>query len=220
MDARPVTAIKICCIRSAGEAQRAVAAGATALGFVSAMPSGPGVIPDELIASLIAGIPPEIDRVLLTSRTDPDAIIAHQRALQPTTLQLVDAVSPSARRKIKHALPGVRIMQVVHVTGEASLDEAVGAAETADLLLLDSGNPALAVKELGGTGRTHDWRVSAAIRGAVRIPVFLAGGLTPGNVASAVETVRPFGVDVCSGVRTNGLLDEEKLRRFMASVPR
>ena len=105
---------------------------------------------------------------------------------------------------------------MVHVTGPEAVATARAAAPAVDALLLDSGNPSLPVKELGGTGRTHDWDVSRRIREAVDVPVWLAGGLTPGNVARAIETVRPFGVDVCGGVRTDGRLDESKLARFVA----
>ena len=90
--------------------------------------------------------------------------------------------------------------------------------EHVDALLLDSGNPSLAVKELGGTGRTHDWKLSRRIRDSVSIPVFLAGGLTPSNVADAVAAVEPFGLDVCSGVRSDGNLDPVKLRAFVDAV--
>jgi len=87
-----------------------------------------------------------------------------------------------------------------------------------DALLLDSGRPGNTVKELGGTGRTHDWSTSRAIVEAVECPVYLAGGLCPENVAEAIRTVRPFGVDVCTGVRTDGKLDEAKLKDFIAAV--
>ncbi len=87
-----------------------------------------------------------------------------------------------------------------------------------DAILLDSGNQKLAVKELGGTGRTHDWRISRQIVESVHVPVFLAGGLTPENVLVAIRKVRPFGLDICSGLRTNGHLDEEKVQQFFASI--
>jgi phosphoribosylanthranilate isomerase len=87
-----------------------------------------------------------------------------------------------------------------------------------DALLLDSGNPSLATKELGGTGRAHDWAVSRRIRDAVGVPVYLAGGLNPQNVRKAIAQVQPFGVDVCSGLRTDGRLDAVKLEEFMRAV--
>jgi phosphoribosylanthranilate isomerase len=110
------------------------------------------------------------------------------------------------------------LVQVIHVTGTESVDEALSVADSVDALLLDSGNLKLAVKELGGTGRTHDWRLSRQIVESVRVPVFLAGGLSPENVATAIREVGPCGLDVCSGLRTDGNLDEEKVKRFFAAI--
>jgi phosphoribosylanthranilate isomerase len=210
--------VKICCISSIEEARLAVAYGASALGLVSAMPSGPGVIAEDLIAAIAARVPPPVAAFLLTSQQDVEAIIAQQRRFGANTLQLVDSIPSGDYARLRHALPGVRVVQVIHVTGEASLAEAVAVAPQVDALLLDSGNPNLAVKELGGTGRTHNWEISRRIVQAVEAPVFLAGGLNPGNVAEAIRAVRPFGVDICSGVRTQGTLDEAKLAAFMAAV--
>jgi phosphoribosylanthranilate isomerase len=210
--------VKICCIASREEARMAVECGASAVGLVSAMPSGPGPIAEELIAEIAARVPPGVATFLLTCRQDADSIIEQQRRCRVNTIQLCDRVAPDVYTELRARLPGVTLVQVVHVCGEESFDEALSVAPFVDALLLDSGNPALAVKELGGTGRTHDWRVSRRIRDAVDIPVFLAGGLKPENVAEAFETVRPFGLDVCSGVRTDGRLDEEKLRRFFSSI--
>ena len=210
--------IKICCIANAAEAALAVAHGASAVGLVSAMPSGPGPIAEHEIAAIAPTVPPGVATFLLTSLTDADAIIDQQRRCRTNTLQLVDAVAPIVYTRLRRALPGIAIVQVIHVTGNESAGEALDLAPLVDALLLDSGNPALAVKELGGTGRTHDWRVSRQIVASVRVPVFLAGGLNPDNVADAIQQARPFGVDICSGVRTAGKLDGQKLRRFVASV--
>jgi phosphoribosylanthranilate isomerase len=211
--------VKICCIASREEARSAVECGASAVGLVSEMPSGPGVIAEELIAEIAARVPPTVATFLLTCRQDATSIIAQQRRCRVNTIQLCDRVAPDVYTELRAALPGVALVQVVHIAGEASFDEALAAAPYVDALLLDSGNQSLAVKELGGTGRTHDWRVSRRIRDAAEVPVFLAGGLKPENVADAIEAVRPFGLDVCSGVRTGGKLDEEKLRRFLANIP-
>jgi phosphoribosylanthranilate isomerase len=212
------TRVKICCLRSVVEASIAIRHGASALGLVSAMPSGPGVIAEELIAGIAATVPPGIATFLLTSQRDADSIIAQQRRCRVNTLQLCDAVEPDCHAKLREALPGIALVQVIHVTGPESVDEALSVAGSVDTLLLDSGNQKLAVKELGGTGRTHDWRISRQIVQSVRLPVFLAGGLTPENVAAAVCEVRPFGVDVCSGLRNDGNLDEEKVKKFFHSV--
>jgi phosphoribosylanthranilate isomerase len=107
---------------------------------------------------------------------------------------------------------------VIHVTGSESEDEAITASMSADAILLDSGNQALAVKELGGTGRVHDWTLSRHIREQAKGPLFLAGGLTPQNIRQAIEDVGAFGVDLCSGVRTDGNLDSAKMQRFFEIV--
>jgi phosphoribosylanthranilate isomerase len=214
------TRIKICCMQSAAEAELAARYGADAVGLVSAMPSGPGPIPESLIAAIVPRVPAGIATFLLTSQRGAAAIAAQVRRLGPTTVQIVDRPEPGCHAALRTALPATRIVQVVHVTGPEAVDEAVAYAPAVDALLLDSGDPSLPVKELGGTGRTHDWRTSRRIVETAGVPVWLAGGLTPGNVAEAIATVGPFGVDLCSGVRTNGMLDEEKLARFVSEVRR
>lgn len=210
--------IKICCISTVAEANLAVRCGANAVGLVSAMPSGPGVIAEETITEIAATVPPGVATFLLTSRTDAAGIIAQQRRTRVNTIQLCDHVSADCLRELRAALPGISLVQVIHVTGEESIAEAVAVADKVDALLLDSGNQKLAVKELGGTGRTHDWRLSRAIVAAVKLPVFLAGGLNPDNVAAAIAQVRPYGLDICSGVRTDGKLHQQKLERFIANA--
>ncbi len=210
--------LKVCCISSLQEARLAIEQGAHALGLVSAMPSGPGVISEEQIARIARATPPGVTSVLLTSLQDAEAIIAQQRRLRTRALQLVDRLPPGAHRRIRAALPGIAIIQVVHVTGQEAIAQALALAPDVDALLLDSGRPDGEVKELGGTGRTHNWEISREICAAVPVPVFLAGGLTPQNVGQAIQQVRPFGVDVCSGVRTEGRLDAGKLAAFARAV--
>ncbi|HEY5177712.1 MAG TPA: phosphoribosylanthranilate isomerase [Terriglobales bacterium] len=144
--------------------------------------------------------------------------IEQQRFCRTNTIQICDHLTLGTHRDLKDALPGISVVQVVHVTGPESVEEAARVAPHVDAILLDSGNQKLAVKELGGTGRTHDWTLSRAIRERIGIPLFLAGGLTPENVGQAIEEVGPFGLDLCSGVRTDGKLDAAKLRRFFAAV--
>ena len=212
------TRIKICCIASLEEARLAIDFGASAIGLVSRMPSGPGVIPEETIAQIAARVPPSIGTFLLTSETDTRRIVEQQRRCSVSTIQLCDTLSSGTHQDLREELPGVKIIQVIHVQDSRSVDKAVSAAETANALLLDSGNPTGTVKVLGGTGKVHNWDISKQIVNAVTIPVFLAGGLNATNVYSAINQVRPFGVDVCSGVRTDGKLDEEKLRAFVEAV--
>ncbi len=210
--------IKICCISSVEEAHLAIRYGASALGLVSAMPSGPGPIPEELIAVIARIVPPGVASFLLTSKQDPQSIIAQQKFCCTNTLQLVDRISVPTYQRLRAELPGIGLVQVIHVTGEESIVEAITVSEFVDAILLDSGNQKLAVKELGGTGRTHDWRISRQIVEAVHVPVYLAGGLKSENVADAIRQVRPFGIDLCSGVRTDGKLDETKLAAFFEQV--
>ncbi len=215
-----VPRVKICCIQSVEEARLAIGSGASALGLVSTMPSGFGPIPEDRIAAIAASIPPGITSVLLTSATDVATIIDQQRRCRTNALQLVDTLVRGSYEDLRAQLPGVSIIQVIHVRSEHSVAEAVGPASQADALLLDSGNPTLAIKELGGTGRVHDWELSRRIVGHSPRTVFLAGGLNAGNVADAIRRVRPFGVDVCTGVRLDGRLDSGKLADFMAAVSR
>lgn len=210
--------VKICCIASVEEAQLAIRYGASALGLVSAMPSGPGPISEELIAEIAATIPPGVASFLLTSKQDAASIIRQQQKTRVNTLQLVDAVPVPDLQRLHAELPGISIVQVIHVLDESSVEEAQSVAPYVHALLLDSGNPKLAVKELGGTGRRHDWSLSRKIVASVKKPVFLAGGLKAENVREAIETVQPYGLDLCSSVRADGKLDEAKLKRFMDAV--
>ena len=192
--------------------------GASAIGLVSAMPSGPGPIPEQLIAEIAPTVPPGVATFLLTCKQDVEEIIDQQRRLRVNTIQICDRLETGSHEQLRKELPGIALVQVIHVTGRESVAEAVSVAPVVDAILLDSGNQSLPVKELGGTGRTHDWNLSREIREKVSVPIFLAGGLRSENVASAIEAVAPYGVDVCSGVRTNGNLDPAKLSSFFSSV--
>lgn len=196
----------------------AIEHGASAIGLVSAMPSGPGPIPEDLIAKIAAAIPPAIGSFLLTCNQDVVSIIDQQRRLSVNTIQICDRLEAGSHEVLRKELPGVSLVQVIHVTGPESVDEAIATAPFVNGILLDSGNQSLPVKELGGTGRTHDWSLSRQIREKVSVPIFLAGGLKSNNVGEAIRAVGPFGVDVCSGVRSNGALDQSKLSGFFAAV--
>jgi phosphoribosylanthranilate isomerase len=218
MNGQQTPRVKICCIASVDEAWMAIESGAHAIGLVSAMPSGPGVIPEELIATIAAIVPPTVASFLLTSSQDVDSIIAQQRRSAANTIQICDRLESGNYNDLRDAMPGVSLVQVVHVTGQEAVQEAVSVSDYVDGILLDSGNRSLSIKELGGTGRTHDWSLSRRIRQSVDVPVFLAGGLNPANVSNAIKEVEPFGVDVCSGVRTDGRLDRVKLESFFRCV--
>jgi len=210
--------IKICCISSPEEARLAIRHGADALGLVGKMPSGPGPIEDELINTIARTIHPPIASFLLTSEQNSKDIIAHVNRVHTNTVQVVDALTGGTYEEIRNALPHLRIVQVIHVTGEESIGQALQVHQYVDAILLDSGNPKAAIKTLGGTGNTHNWSVSHELVKQVSVPVFLAGGLHAGNVQEAIEQVNPFGVDVCSGVRSAGKLDLQKLSAFIKAV--
>jgi len=207
-------------MKSIDEVWMAIEAGASAIGLVSPMPSGPGPISNEKAAEIAAEVPPGIDAFLLTPLQTVEELVEQNRLVKARTLQLVDVLPPGAHAELRRAMPGVKLVQVIHVLGEESVAAAEAVAPHVDALLLDSGNPALKVKELGGTGRRHDWAISRRIREAVGVPMWLAGGLNPDNAREAIETVRPFALDLCSGIRSGeGYdLDPDKLDSFMAAV--
>ena len=205
---------------SLGEVRAAVIAGADAVGVVGPMPSGPGPVDDEAARAVIAAAPPGVTPILLTSEFDPAAVVGHIRRTEAEVVQIVRHVDPALHGHLRAALPGLKIVQAVHVEDETALEFARAYAKTADALLLDSGRPGEETAELGGAGRRHDWNISRRIVSLCDKPVFLAGGLNETNVGEAIETVRPFGVDLCSGVRTGGKLDVRKLSGFFAAVRR
>jgi phosphoribosylanthranilate isomerase len=210
--------VKICCISSIEEAKLAIAHGAAAIGLVGRMPSGPGIITDELIHSIAKTVLPPIDSFLLTSETTAEAIIEHHNKVNTTTIQMVDALSGREYHKIREAIPHVKLVQVIHVLDEKAVQEAIEISEWVDAILLDSGNPNLSTKVLGGTGKTHNWDLSKKIRENISIPTYLAGGINKDNIRKAIDHVQPYGIDLCSSVRTNGQLDERKLEELFKAL--
>ena len=213
------TRTKVCCIASLEEARQAIAAGADAIGLVAAMPSG-RTIADDRIPVITAFAPPPVASFLLTSERTADAISAHVRRTGPTTVQIVTHIDPSESARLAELEPQVRRVQVIHVEGPEALNLIAVYAPHVHAFLLDSGAPNAATPQLGGTGRRHDWAVSAEFVRMSRLPVFLAGGLSAANAEEAIRQVRPFGLDLCSGLRTEGRLDPGKLAGFMAAVRR
>jgi phosphoribosylanthranilate isomerase len=210
--------VKICCISSEDEARIAIDSGASAVGLVARMPSGPGPISDELIRQIAKTIPPPVATFMLTSETSVEKIIEHHYRTNTNTIQIVDKLYKGTYAELKSELPDIKIVQVIHVIDDGSVEEALAISGMVDAILLDSGNPKLKIKELGGTGRVHNWKLSRQIVETVKCPVFLAGGLNPDNVRQAIDEVQPFAVDVCSGVRTDGHLDRKKVEMFIRNA--
>jgi phosphoribosylanthranilate isomerase len=210
------TRVKICCIASPAESEMAAAAGADLLGIVGQMPTGPGPIEDRMARHITAGAVPWAAQVLLTACETADDITEHAARIGVRAVQIVNHVAPAIHARLARSAPGLARIQVIHVEDAGALDLIADYVPHVTAFLLDSGRPAL--RELGGTGRVHDWAISAEFVRRSDWPVFLAGGLTPENVAEAIRMVRPFGVDVCTGVRVAGRLDRDRLRAFMAAV--
>jgi phosphoribosylanthranilate isomerase len=208
--------IKVCCIQSIDEARLAISSGAHALGLVSKMPTGTRGIGDNEIRTIIEAIPPTFSTVLLTPSADPMAIVRHKRATGANTLQLVGPIGSESVRELREALPGIALIKVVHVEDSTSVDAALSFSSVADVLLLDTKARVRGGEALGGTGVTHDWSISRRIVEVSPLPVFLAGGLSPENVAEAIRTVSPFGVDVCSSLRPSQTLEPDRLGDFVA----
>jgi phosphoribosylanthranilate isomerase len=210
------TRIKICCIASIEEARLAIAAGADALGFLSEQMPGPRAISDARIAGIVATVPPPVATFLLTTGASADTISAQLCRTRTNTVQILRPLPQDELVRLAALEPAVRRVQAVHVEGPEALDRIPACAPHVHAFLLDSGRPDAG--EFGGTGRPHDWAVSAAFVRASPLPVFLAGGLSPANVHEAVALVRPFGVDLCTGARSDGRLDPDKLAAFIEAV--
>jgi phosphoribosylanthranilate isomerase len=217
-EAKIRTRVKVCCIASIEEADIAIRAGADALGLVAAMPDGTGMLSDAQIAEIAAHARPAVCTFLLTSQVTAATISAHIRATQPTAVQIVCPIDPLEAAKLAVLEPLVRRVQVVHVEGPEALNSISAYAPHANAFLLDSGRPNASTPVLGGTGKTHDWMVSADFARASPKRVFLAGGINAANVEEAIRQVRPYGLDLCSSVRSNGRLDGARLTAFMDAV--
>jgi phosphoribosylanthranilate isomerase len=212
------TRVKICCVQNLDEARMAIKFGADAIGLVGKMPSGPGPIEDSTIKEVTAAIPPPIGTFLLTSEMTATEIVNHWKKVNTNTIQIVDYIDEGEYAKIRSEIPWVKLVQVIHVEDGTSIDRATRIERLVDGILLDSGKPSAQTKILGGTGNTHDWKISREIVERSRKPVFLAGGIKPENVREAIKFVRPFGIDMCTGVRADGRLDENKLRKLFENI--
>lgn len=207
--------LKVCCIKTIQEAELAIRFGVDSIGLVGPMPSGPGIIDDHMIRRIVNHVGQKVETFLLTSETHADAIIAHYNLVKTSTLQLVDRVTIEDLQKIRQVLPSVRIVKVIHVVDESAKAEALAVSPYVDALLLDSGRPNAKLRTLGGTGQTHNWNISRDIVNQSNIPTYLAGGIRENNVAEAIRTVGPYGIDLCSGVRRNDELQSDLLEAFI-----
>jgi len=216
----PPVKVKVCCIASPEEARLAVSFGVTAVGMVDETPSGEGRIPVETIAEIVQAVPRTTGTFVLTATTDVDRLEALYRKTGVHTIQLWDPLQPGEYERLREKAPGIFIAQSVHVMDDAALDTAREISRHVDALVLDSGNPEPPFRWQNPAGQTHDWELSRHISEAIYLPILLAGGLTQDNVGQAIRVVRPYGVDVCSGVRKDGRLDQGLLVAFLEAVSR
>jgi len=214
----PPVQVKICCIRSPEEAEVALSFGAAALGLVSEMSAGPGELPEETIREIVDSVPPSVGTFLLTAVTVADRLIEKAQICGVNTIQLWDPLAPVDYLRLRMELPGVSLVQAIHVVDDTAVQAAIAAARQVDALVLDSANPQVPYRWEPRSGKTHDWGISREIVDTVDRPVLLAGGPKPGNVEYAVRSVRPYGVDVCSGVRTGDVLDRRLVASFFEAL--
>ncbi|MDG2238522.1 MAG: phosphoribosylanthranilate isomerase [Arenicellales bacterium] len=212
--------VKVCCMASVAEARLAVGLGADAVGLVGHMPSGPGVIGVAVAAQIAKEMPCGIDTFLLTSAMRASEIVQDLAVCPVSAVQIVRHIDPGEYPKLIETAPQVRRIQVVHIEDEGALDLLARYEPFVDAFLLDSGKTFGADQQFGGTGATHNWTISRRFVESTDIPVYLAGGLRSTNVFEAITQVRPSGVDLCTGVRTDDQLDSAKLEAFMSEVLR
>ncbi|HJK48423.1 MAG TPA: phosphoribosylanthranilate isomerase [Methanocorpusculum sp.] len=207
--------VKICGTATFADLDCAVAAGADAVGFLMGITHvTQDAVTPETAAAMVATLPPFIVPVAVTHLTKPSDLIRIVELARCTTLQIQDVVTPDDIAEVREALPYLRIMKAVHVMDESAIATAKYFSDTADAILLDTRT----ADRIGGTGITHDWNISAKIVKECSCPVILAGGLTPENVTEAIIRVRPYAVDVHTGVKKNGVRDAERTRAFVTNA--
>jgi phosphoribosylanthranilate isomerase len=212
--------VKVCCISSPDEARLAVSYGVDAIGMVDETPSGEGRIPVETIAEITRSVPASTGTFVLTSTTDVEKLAELYHATGVNTLQLWDPLKPADYEHLRRLVPRIFIAQSIHVQEESALGVARGVARYVDALVLDSGGSEPPFRWRNPAGQTHDWSLSRQIADSIDRPILLAGGLTSENVCQAIRAVHPYGVDVCSGVRTDDQLDQTLLVAFLDAVSR
>ena len=209
-----MTRVKICGIKSIEDARAAYEAGADELGFHVALDGGRSPLTPESAAEMIRMLPGGVSSVVVTSATQPAQLIEIAKKTGANVLQLYGDATPEQVRAVKAELPNIVIWKVLNVSDDSSIAKAKEYEGAADAIALDTLNKETGAR--GGSGKTHDWNISKRVVESVSVPVVLAGGLTPENVAEAIATVSPAGVDVNSGVSNpDGSKDIEKVKAFV-----
>jgi phosphoribosylanthranilate isomerase len=207
--------VQIAGVSSLDEALAAEQAGADALGFTVRLPTGVhDGLTEAAARGIVAALPPFIATVAITYVDTAREAVDLCRYLGVSALQLHGPFPSQELPLIRAALPHLKLIRAVHVTGPEALAQARALERRVDAIILDTYDAASG--RHGATGKTHDWTISRQIVAQVRAPVMLAGGLTPDNVAAAIDAVHPWAVDVHTGVENpDGTRNLATLRLFI-----
>ncbi len=210
--------VQVAGISTVEDALACEAAGVDAIGFTVGLPGGPHNGLDEAgAAAIIRALPPFVVPVLITYRVRAAEVVAMCRAMGVSQVQLHAPAPGEEVAAMRAAIPGLKVILAVNVVDEGAVSLAVGRARDADAIILDTYDPVSG--RHGATGKTHDWSVSRRAVEACPVPVILAGGLTPENLGEAIRVVRPWAVDVHTGVeRADGTTDHAKVRAFVTAA--
>lgn len=204
--------VKICGNASLNDLKIALSAGADAVGFITGTNyKSEDAVTKSCAKKLVLSLPPFVASVAVTHLQNPQDLIDIIDETGCSTLQIQNDVSLEDMDIVKNGLPHTKIIKAVHVTGIEAIEKAEMFSKTADAIILDTKTET----RIGGTGITHDWNISAEIVKRLNKPVILAGGLSPSNLAEAIEKVKPYAVDVHSGVKKNGARDFYLTKSFV-----
>ena len=206
--------VKICGITSVKDLNIAIEAGADAIGMVVDVAQSPRNITITQAKEIIKATPLFIDTVVVTVPEDINYLVKLNQELKPRILQVHGL--ENLYKKIRDKLPYVQLFGAVRVKPGLNIEEVIKFTSYLDAILLDSYVPG----KKGGSGVTHDWEISKRIKKAIApTPLILAGGLTPQNIKKAINTVKPNGVDVSSGVEASpGIKDRDKVFEFVKNA--
>ena len=210
--------VKICGNKRLEDALEGVKAGADALGFlVGQVHVSSDFISKEAAREIIEKLPPFISTVLVTHLSDVEGIISLAAFTRVSTVQLHGESKVDDILVLREHLPNIKLYKTIHVEDGSAIPLASEWDNRVDAILLDTISEA--ENKVGGTGKTHDWSISAEIVKSLHIPVILAGGLDPDNVQAAIRAVQPFAVDVNSGMKgPDGYKDFATLHSFVKNA--
>lgn len=210
--------VKICGIKNVEDALKSVEYGADAIGvLVGQEHNSKDFISIKTAKKIIESLPPLVSSVLVTHINNSEEISHMIKTIGVTTVQLHSDIDIQGIEKIKFNCPNVKIIKLVHVIDEKSMQQVDFFANSSDAILLDTINNV--TDQVGGTGKTHNWEIDRKIVEHTNAKIIIAGGLNPNNIKEAIHKIKPYGVDVNTGVQNkNGLKDYEKLKEFIRNA--